>query len=112
MEKVLYTGKKKSLKELPKERLEKMSTHGLLGVLKSVRAVRGSYSKSLYCDCCDTRQIDLGNWKNDVYREKMRAQEDKNLAEIDLYLATVKEVLATKEHIDRPGKPKKKSRKK
>jgi hypothetical protein len=75
---------------LPKERLDRLSTHRLLQVLKVAR--RAEFR--LYCPCCN-----MPTWQTEGGTTEAEWKRDKDEAES--YIANIKAVLATREHVER-----------
>lgn len=95
--KVLYVGHKKSLRELSRTELDKLTTKRLLGVLRSARACLYSFRDGLYCECCGDRNIDL-HGGTEEYKDKVRAQQDRTCDELEKYYTQVKALLKLREH--------------
>lgn len=92
MDEVLYEGKKRSLRRISTERLQKMSARALKGVLNAVRACEGAVRNSGYCDICHDQCHDL------------TSADKKRLSAIQIYKQEIKNILATKPHVERKSK--------
>ena len=75
---------------LRREQLEKLSTQRLLQILKVARRAE----INLWCSCCN-----LPSWEVDKFLTEAEWKREKD--EADSYLANIKAVLATREHVER-----------
>lgn len=88
-----------SRKPLSLEMLQKMNASRLLAYSKKWRKIYHRVQNSFFCDTCwDYHRSNGDSWEGEP---------EIALAPINAYIKTIKEILNTKPHVERPGKPKK-----